>query len=275
LNKKALLLGRAFFIVTLPLNTIKLFSMFKQKLKASFIHLGLSIILVALLIGSILFFWFPQLFIGVTEFKEVASIIISVDLVLGPLLTFVVFQPQKKTLTFDLSVIISIQLIALTYGVYALYQIHPVYITFTIDRFTIVNARDAEPKKSKYKEYNISKFSSATLAYAKMPEEREKRNDVTMTAAFGGKDLEQRVEYYKPYKTGINEILLKSLDPTIIFSKNNPTDESKLFLEKFGNTIENYAFLPLNSMSKDAIIVLDKKTADAVAMIDIDPWTLK
>ena len=134
--------------------------MFINKLKASIIHLGLSILLVGLVIGSVLFFFFPQMFISVTDFKEVAALIISVDLILGPILTFVVFQPNKKSLKFDLSVVAAIQLTALVYGAYALYQIHPVFITFNVDRFTIVNARDADPEKALYDEYKVSKLST-------------------------------------------------------------------------------------------------------------------
>jgi len=136
--------------------------MFKDKLKASGIHLLLSILLVSLIIGSTLFFLFPSLFIAVTDFKEVASIIISVDLVLGPLLTFVVFNPQKrkKLLYLDFAVIGAIQLSALLYGAYSLFQIHPVYVTFNVDRFTIVTAKDAEPEKAKNPEYKISKFDA-------------------------------------------------------------------------------------------------------------------
>ena len=145
--------------------------MFKHKLKALLIHLGLSILLVGLVIGSLLFFFFPQLFIGVSNFKEVATLIISIDLILGPLLTFVVFQPKKKTLKFDLSVIAAIQISALAYGAYALYEVHPVYVTFNIDRFTIVSAKDAKPEKAQHDEYRISKLNAGKLAFAKMPDE--------------------------------------------------------------------------------------------------------
>jgi len=70
--------------------------MFKIKLKASFIHLLLSIFFVGIVIGCIFFFFFPKLFIGVSDFKEIAFILITVDLILGPILTFVVFKPNKK-----------------------------------------------------------------------------------------------------------------------------------------------------------------------------------
>lgn len=248
--------------------------MFKNKLKASLIHLGLSIILVGLIIGSIIFFFFPQIFIGITDFKEIASIIITVDLILGPLLTFVVFQPKKKSLKFDLSVIAAIQLSALIYGAYALFQVHPVYITFNIDRFTIVSAKDAEPEKAKYDEFNVSKLTTAKLAFARMPDDIEKQNEVTLIAAMGGGDLDQRVEYYEPYNQNISYIIAKGLDPKIILSNANSDKNIKSFTDKHQDNIDEFVFLPINSAKKDAIIVLDKQTAQPLATINSDPWEL-
>ncbi len=248
--------------------------MFKHKLKASLMHLGLSILLVGLVIGSLLFFFFPQLFIGVSDFKEIAMIIISVDLILGPLLTFVVFQPKKKTLVLDLSVIAAIQLSALTYGAYALYEVHPVYVTFNIDRFTIVSAKDAEPEKAQHDEYKVSKLTTAKLAFAKMPDDIEKKNDVTLVAAMGGGDLDTRTEYYEPYENHIDQVLARSLDPKLIFADEKSKEQAKSFYNKHQDSLDEFAYLPLNSEKKDAIIVLDKITAKPVATLNIDPWEL-
>ncbi len=248
--------------------------MLKDKLKASFIHLGISFLLVSLIIGSIFFFFFPQLFINISDFKEVATILISVDLILGPLLTFIVFQPNKKSLKFDLSVIATIQLSALLYGAYSLYQVHPVFITFTVDRFTIISAKDTEPEKAKYDEFNVSKLTTANLAFAKMPEDVEKRNEVTITAAMGGKDLDQRIEYYEPYNNHISEILDKSFDSSVILMGSKSDKELLTFIKKHEGNIEKFAFLPINSNKKDAIIVLDKISAQPVATINSDPWKL-
>ena len=248
--------------------------MFKNKIKASLIHLGLSILLVGIIIGSVLFFFFPKLFIGISDFKEIATIIISVDLVLGPLLTFVVFQPKKKSLKFDLSVIAAIQLSALAYGAYALYQVHPVYITFNIDRFTIISAKDAEPEKAQYDEFNVSKLTTAKLAFAKMPDDQDKRNDILLTATMGGGDLDQRVEYYEPYENHINQVLAKGLDREIVIAAAESDQKIFSFLEKHESKLDNYVFLPLNSANKDAIIVLDKVSALPVATINSDPWEL-
>ncbi len=184
--------------------------MFKNKLKASIIHLGLSIFLASLVIGSFLFFFFPSLFIGVSDFKDVAALIIGIDLILGPLLTFVVFQPKKKSLTFDLSVIAAIQISALAYGAFALFQIHPVYVAFNVDRFTIVTAKDAEPNKATNQIFNISKFEAGILAFSKMPEDAGKQNELMLTAASGGEDLDRREEYYEPVIDNLSKIIEKN-----------------------------------------------------------------
>ena len=246
--------------------------MLKQKFKATLIHFLLSVALVALIIGSILFLFFPELFIGVTDFKEVALIIICVDLVLGPLLTFVVFNPKKtkKSLYLDFSVIAAIQISAVLYGAFSLFQIHPVYVTFNIDRFTIVTAKDAEPEKALVKEYKISKFDAGKLAFAKMPYDLEKQNDLLLSATMGGEDLESMEEYYEPYDSNISSIMAKSLDPQLVLSKK----ESEKFKYTHKSDLNNYAFFPLNSPKKDAIIVLDKKTARPVATLNINPWDL-
>ena len=248
--------------------------MFTQKLKASIIHLLLSILLVGLVIGSIVFFFFPTLFIGISDFKEIAIILITVDLILGPLLTFVVFQPNKKSLTFDLSTIAAIQIVALLYGAYSLYQVHPVYITFNVDRFTIISAKDAEPEKAKHEEFKVSKLTSAKLAFAKMPDDPIKRNEITLTAALGGGDLDQRVEYYEPYEANIDQVLAKSIDENLIFQAANTNKKISLFLKEHEATLDSYAFLPINSATKEAIVVLDKVSAKPITTIDTDPWEL-
>lgn len=250
--------------------------MFQSKLKASLVHLGLSILLVLLVMGSILFFLFPQAFIAVTDFKEVASIIISVDLVLGPLLTFVVFNPNKtkKELAFDIASIATVQLAALTYGAYSLFQIHPVYVTFNIDRFTIVVAKDAEPEKAILDTFKVSRFESGKMAFAKMPNDPKKQKEILLSALNGGEDLDQREEYYQPVEENISEIIAKSLDPEMIFSDEKAQHKGKNFLARHKDKLESYAYLPLNSMKKDAIIVIDKKTAKPVATLNIDPWLL-
>lgn len=249
--------------------------MFKDKLKASGLHFILSILVVSLIMSLVIYFWFPLKYISMTRFTTLLIVIVGVDLVMGPLLTFVIYNSKKKNLKFDLSVILILQIFALGYGIYSLYEEHPVYITFNQDRFTIINARDAKPEIAKYDSYKVSKLSSAKLAFAKMPSSNEKQQELYDDVLSGKADLDQRVDYYELYDNHTDEIISKSLGTDFIFSEEKSSrPELKSFLDKYPENYINFAYVPLQSSNKFSIIVLDKKTAQPITTIDIDPWTL-
>jgi len=244
--------------------------MFKNRFKASFLHLLLSAITISLTFLIIVLLWFPAPFLELTNFKDIATIVITVDLILGPLLTFVVFNPKKKSLKKDLAFIVSIQIFALFYGVYTLFLIHPLYITFHGNAFNIVIAKQANPKESKYDELKISKLSKPTLAY--METTKKTRDKLFASTINGGKDIEAHTEFYKPYEEHLETILKNSLDTVKLFDKKNLTPSSEKFLKLYNHTKDNYAYLPLIGTSSNAIIVLDKNTAEVITAINTDPW---
>ena len=244
--------------------------MIKNKFKAFLFHFILSVIIVSLVISSVIYFWYPVDYLGVTSFKEIALLIVSIDLVIGPLLTFVVFNPKKKSLRFDLAIIALFQLSALSYGTYTLFETHPLYLTFNGGSFNLISAKDVQPKKAKHAEYKISKLDSPKLAYVEMPTDyKNLMNVVIGNRTKGAQKLEQRTEFYKPYDENVDNILAKSLDSELILSDKNLLKEATV-LSKYKNT-KNLAFLPLKG-TNDAIIILDKKTARPIGTINRNPW---
>lgn len=249
---------------------------FLSKFKAASIHFLLSLVIISLIIGLIVYFWFPHSIMQVSNFKEISLLIIGIDMVLGPLLTFVVFKPKKKSIKFDLGTIAVMQVGALVFGIYNLYQIHPVYIAFTVDRFTLVSAMNAKPEQATLKEFNISKLSSPKIVVAKMPEDREARNTIVLESMTNGtSDFEHKAEYYQTVENNLDEIIAASLDAGVIFEDQVAKSKLNKFINKYGKTKEDYVFLPLEGNSKDAVWVLDKKTAKPIDVIAVNPWVEK
>ena len=244
--------------------------MFNLKLKAFLIHLALSAVIISALVSLVIIFWFPSPFLGVTDFKDIALILIIIDLVLGPILTFVVFNPNKKSLKFDLSVIATIQIMALSYGLYMLYLTHPVYITYYENSFNMITAKQAKPERAKHSDLKISKLSSPIFAYLDINDTKTK-DQIFNEMIDGDVDIEARADYYKPYKNHLDIVLANSLDTDKIFSENTGDSATMSFLKENKN-IDDFAFLPLVSSSRNAIIVLDKVTGDAVTTIKTNPW---
>ncbi len=249
---------------------MKINMMFKMKFKASFLHFLLSAIAISLIFLTVVLLWFPSPFLALTNFKDIATIVIAVDLVLGPLLTFVVFNPKKKSLKKDLAVIVSIQIVALLYGIYTLFLIHPVYITFHGNAFNMVIAKQATPEKAKYEQLKVSKLSKPTFVY--MKSNKKTRDQIFAETVNGGRDIEAHAELYEPYENHLDTILENSLDMVKLFDKKNLTPSSENFLKKYNHSKDDYAYLPLIGTSSNAIIVLDKKSAEVITAINTDPW---
>ena len=110
----------------------------KTKIKATAVHMSLSIAVFAYLAYQIYFNWYPQPYFEVDGGWQGIRLVAAVDLVLGPLVTFLIFDLSKRTreIVFDLAVILVIQFGALGYGIYATYTQRPVAIVL-IDEFVV------------------------------------------------------------------------------------------------------------------------------------------
>ena len=113
----------------------------KTRFRAAGVHLGLSA-LVALLAGAVVFgLWYPYPYRVISGGQSLFWLVVTVDLVLGPLLTWIVFDRRKPRaeLVRDVSVIALLQLSALVYGLVSVYQARPVYLVHEVDRFRVTH----------------------------------------------------------------------------------------------------------------------------------------
>ena len=112
--------------------------------KAATIHLAIS---VTVAIGAVLllyFLWYPQPFFEASGGKFLLILLVAVDVVLGPLITLIIFDTKKKHLRFDLAVIAVVQLAAVCYGMYTMYLARPVFVVYAHSQFTVVTANEIE-----------------------------------------------------------------------------------------------------------------------------------
>ena len=76
-----------------------------SRFSAFSIHLGISFLIFLLLAYLVVFQWYPGIFFDNDGGWRGMRIIVAVDLVLGPLLTLVVFKAGKPGLRTDLTLI--------------------------------------------------------------------------------------------------------------------------------------------------------------------------
>jgi hypothetical protein len=112
----------------------------KHNLKAAAIHLAISACIACLALVVVFGLWYPAPLDTALGVSSIFLLMLAIDLVLGPLMTLVVYKPNKASLKFDLTVIACVQLAALAYGLHTVASGRPAYMVFTKDRFDLVLA---------------------------------------------------------------------------------------------------------------------------------------
>lgn len=112
----------------------------RHNLTAAAIHLAISALIALLSLGLVYGVWYPAPLAAALGVGDIFLLMLGIDIVLGPLMTLVVYKPHKSSLKFDLTVIVCLQLAALAYGLNTVASGRPAYMVFTKDRFDLVLA---------------------------------------------------------------------------------------------------------------------------------------
>lgn len=100
----------------------------RDKLIAFGVHLGLSLLVFLTLLFIILNYWYPHPLFTTDGGWKVLRIVVLVDVVLGPILTLVVYRRGKPRLKLDMTLIILVQLGALIGGGWVTYKERPLFV---------------------------------------------------------------------------------------------------------------------------------------------------
>lgn len=105
-------------------------SLITAKLKAGFVHFLISFSIFFVVVLWVRFFAYPSVYFSMAGAVQGLVIVFLVDVVLGPLLSFLVYNPakSKKEMMSDFAIIGVVQFSALIYGIYTLNQEKPIAI---------------------------------------------------------------------------------------------------------------------------------------------------
>ncbi len=116
-----------------------------SRTKAFFIHLLISVILICMFLSFALTIWYQEFFV-VSKVVIPIKLLILVDIIIGPVLTFIVYVKGKKTLKLDLVVIVIIQLLAFLFGGITIFYGKPSLVVFNGNSFEIVHEVEMIPE---------------------------------------------------------------------------------------------------------------------------------
>lgn len=184
---------------------------FLERGRAAAIHAGLSCVVVGLLAASMWWLWYRPPFFQIDGGWHVLRIVVLVDVVLGPMLTFIVFNRAKPELRRDLLCIVLLQLCALTYGAGTLYLHRPVIVAEAEGNLYCVNwpdlakaGSDAAPA-----EKLVSGQALPAYVHVNLPQKAAERAALDKATAAGGALPIHRTQFYEAMTAARWDDLLK------------------------------------------------------------------
>lgn len=246
--------------------------------KAFGIHLGISALIGAAAAAVVGLVWYPPPLLQATGSDFFLMVLVGVDVVIGPLLTLVVFKQGKKTLKFDLTVIALLQAGLLAYGLWTAVSSRPVFLVEGVDRVTLVRANAIESSdlvaaKAAGHGYHRLSFTGPVLVGSRPPESVAERNRLMMEELQGGLPIELRPQFFVPFGDRAEALFRrgKSLPPLYTRAPGAMADITDI-AARAGESIDDLRFVPMVTGREDVALILSAKTFQPLGMVRVDPW---
>ena len=244
------------------------------RLKATAIHFGISFLIFLVLLYFILLHWYPQPLFSTDGGWRVIRIIVGVDLVLGPLLTLIVFKPGKPGLKLDMTLIAITQALALSWGVYSSYNERPAAIVFTVDAFTPVPAYQLKEQGIDEKALRQYGKEWPVFIYSNIP--ADKQFNAIREAAAKHLPLYLLTKYYTPFtKEHARQIKANSMEgfEEILAEKTEKPELVQRFRAAMARVKDKNKFAVVALHSRDGwfTALFDLEKMKITEVIDVEP----
>ena len=248
----------------------------QSRLKASGIHLALSVTIAAVVAAIVFLVWYPVPYDTICGGLNLLVLVCSVDIVLGPLLTFVVFDDRKKksVLVRDLAVIGLVQLAALTYGAHTVYIARPVAIVFEGGkRFRVVTNVEVQTEElpKALPQFRSLSMTGPVLMNTRTVSDGEKYNAVM--GALAGADIGTRPSFWVPYEGHEQEVIRagKPLD-RLLKQYASSTETIDAMIRHAGLTRETTRYLPLVSRRVTWTVLIDANHGKIIGFLPLEGY---
>lgn len=242
-------------------------------------HLLGSMLLALCSAALVFLLWYPGPLSAATGVTAIFLIILGVDVVVGPVITLIVFNPAKKPageLRRDLAIVLTLQLAALLYGLYTVHVARPAYVVYNAGRFDLVYANDLDEDKLKRApspELRTLPWLGPEIIAARAPDDRKLRNELLMGSLSGGADLPQLPQYYLPYADE-QANAVKRIQPLSELRElnRNAAPEIDALTRKYASRKAGIGYLPLRGQVEDLAVIVALDSAEVLEIVDLKPW---
>ncbi|MDV4312395.1 TfpX/TfpZ family type IV pilin accessory protein [Acinetobacter indicus] len=241
-----------------------------NRIKFFLSHFCISVLVALIVICVVFVLWYPSPLAKAAGVTNIFLMLVVIDVILGPLLGLLVYKEGKKTLKMDLTVIILIQIAALSYGVYSIAQARPVWITFNHDRFELVRNNELKTEniadaQSQYQQPTWLQPQYVAVKQATDPQEQQIEQ---MSAMLNGISLAQYPERY----IALDQVKTQIQDQARDLSQLKQWNDETIIQAIINKYPQANGWLPLETYGLAMVILVNKESAEVIKIVDLRPW---
>ena len=231
---------------------------------------------VSLLLAVLVFgVWYPYPYRDLAGGLVLFGLVVGVDLVCGPLLTLVLFNPEKRhiALLCDLGLVVSIQLAALGYGLWSVSVARPVHVVFEVDRFRLITASEINAVDLREAPESLRKLPlfGPTLISVRNPRNGDEFLK-SLDLSLAGQEPSLRPGWWQDYAAGLPQVLQRA-QPLATLVRAYP-EKKALFedvMRKSSLSESDLLWLPLTSArTMNWVVFLNRKNGNPQGYAPID-----
>ncbi len=232
--------------------------------KAAALHFTGSAFVLLLLFVWVRWVWYPGPLFFAASGVNLLGIITAVDVVLGPLIMLIIFDAKKKSLKFDIAIILICQIGFMLYGAMSIFEARPVYLTFAKNRFHLITANQLEATNlDKVKRPEFTKlplFGPKIVVAAEPKDPKEQEQIILATSALYG--IQHMPQYYVPYDDQGKALIKQSALAWVNSQRLNDTDRKRWAEYRQAKPGQDVLFIPLVAKTPALFAVIDAKTGE-------------
>ncbi|MFV5466531.1 TfpX/TfpZ family type IV pilin accessory protein [Acinetobacter towneri] len=241
-----------------------------NRIKFFLSHLCISVLVALIVICVVFVLWYPSPLAKAAGVTHIFLMLLVIDVILGPLLGLLVYKEGKKTLKMDLTVIILIQIAALSYGLYSIAQARPVWIAFNNDRFELVRNNELKTENITHAQlqYRQPTWLQPQYVAVKQSLDPQEQQIEQMSAMLNGISLAQYPERYISLDQAKTQIQNQVLD----LSQLKQWNDEEIIQAVFSQYPQANGWLPLETYGLAMVVLVNKESASIIKIVDLRPW---
>lgn len=231
-----------------------------DRYSASGLHFLFSLSVFSLFVGVLLLFWYPNPYFSASGGWQGLRLVAAVDLVLGPLITLIIFNPKKsrRELSMDIGLVVLLQMGALLWGILAVYEQRPVAVVFLDTSFYTVPASAISAQDIDLDILDDYGDRRPVFVFSRRPESTSEQERFRLAIEEERIPPHEQVWLYQPLAEHFEQVRRSSLDVEEIMNTNAEMKaDIEQVLAKAQAQLNDLVFLALTSRYRNIVLIFN------------------